>query len=660
MNKNYFLLLTTFCSLFISTFLFSQVREVDFSNIVSQSQLIIEGEVISKRSFWDNKQHNIYTANEVMVYKVFKGTEITQVLEVITPGGTVGLNKEEVQPSLALSIGDKGIFTLLTNDVAIENSKVMLQYKPYASVQGFIKYDINTGSASGVFDKYKSIEEELYPKIKSLTNKQVIEVQSFSLAKQLVFNSKLATVITDFSPTTASAGTATTITINGSGFGATIGSVRFSNADDGGASFIEVLPSEIISWNETQIVVEIAKDAGTGPIQVLGTSTVTSSQSLTVTYAQLNANYNNGSGQEAYQTKHVNRNPNGGYIWQMYTGFDANTTANAAFVRSLESWRCSTGINWEIGTVTTTDVVANDDINIVRHDNGSELPNGVLGRCSSYWSGCFSGGLISWYVEELDIVFNDDTNWNYTVNAPAFTEYDFESVSVHELGHGHQLGHVVDTNDVMHFSISNGEENRVLSSNNLAGANDVQSRSTASGVCGQSEMISAFEDASFSYDSGIYSLSDPNQSPTITGDLGGVFSSMPAGLIMDSATGLITTSNSTVQSYIITYTTSGVCPVSIDFPLEISAVLGVESVTLNEVLQVYPNPNSGEFSLLYNGVDSLESLKVYDITGKKIQIITLKSNDNINLINLNYLPKGMYFISIQTNKASVTKKIVIE
>jgi hypothetical protein len=173
-------------------------------------------------------------------------------------------------------------------------------------------------------------------------------------------------------------------------------------------------------------------------------------------------------------------------------------------------------------------------------------------------------------------------------------------------------------------------------------------------------MISAFEDASFSYDSGIYSLSDPNPSPTITGDLGGVFSSTPAGLMMDSATGLITTSNSTVQSYIITYTTSGVCPVSVDFPLEISAVLGVESVSLNEVLQVYPNPNSGEFSLLYNGVDSLESLKVYDITGKKIQIITLKSNDNINLINLNYLPKGMYFISIQTNKASVTKKIVIE
>jgi hypothetical protein len=656
MNKNYFLLLTTFCSLFFSSFLFSQVREVDFSNRVSQSQLIIEGEVISKRSFWDNKQHNIYTANEVMVYKIFKGTEITQVLEVITPGGTVGLNKEEVQPSLALSIGDKGIFTLLTNDVAIENSKAMLQYKPYASVQGFIKYDINTGSASGVFDKYKSIEEELYPKIKSLTNKQVIEVQSFSLAKQLVFNSKLATVITDFSPTTASAGTATTITINGSGFGATIGSVRFSNADDGGASFIEVLPSEIISWNDTQIVVEIAQDAGTGPIQVLGTSTVTSSQSLTVTYAQLNANFNN----ESYQTRHINKNANGGYIWQMFTDFDANTTANAAFVRSLESWRCSTGINWEIGTVTTTDVVANDDINIVRHDNGSELPNGVLGRCTNRFSGCISGGSISWFVEELDIVFNDDTNWNYTVNAPAFTEYDFESVSVHELGHGHQLGHVVDTNDVMHFSISNGEENRVLSSNNLAGANDVQSRSTASGVCGQSEMISAFEDASFSYDSGIYSLSDPNPSPTITGDLGGVFSSTPAGLMMDSATGLITTSNSTVQSYIITYTTSGVCPVSIDFPLEISAVLGVESVSLNEVLQVYPNPNSGEFSLLYNGVDSLESLKVYDITGKKIQIITLKSNDNINLINLNYLPKGMYFISIQTNKASVTKKIVIE
>ncbi len=112
----------------------------------------------------------------------------------------------------------------------------------------------------------------------------------------------------------------------------------------------------------------------------------------------------------------------------MFTDFDAASLANAAFVRSLESWRCNSGINWEIGAVTTIDEVAGDGINIVRHDNGSELPSGVLGRCTSRFSGCSFGGLISWYVDEMDIVFNDTTNWNYTINAPGFTEYDFESV----------------------------------------------------------------------------------------------------------------------------------------------------------------------------------------------------------------------------------------
>jgi len=99
------------------------------------------------------------------------------------------------------------------------------------------------------------------------------------------------------------------------------------------------------------------------------------------------------------------------------------------------------------------------------------------------------GATIKWYVEELDIVFNDDTNWNYSSDAPEFTEYDFESVAVHELGHGHQFGHVINSNAIMHYSISNSVQNRSLSSNDIDAGADVQSRSTGTAVCGQDLMI---------------------------------------------------------------------------------------------------------------------------------------------------------------------------
>ncbi len=38
---------------------------------------------------------------------------------------------------------------------------------------------------------------------------------------------------------------------------------------------------------------------------------------------------------------------------------------------------------------------------------------------------------------------------------------------MHELGHGHQLGHVNDTDDVMNYAISTSEEQRVLGTRNI-------------------------------------------------------------------------------------------------------------------------------------------------------------------------------------------------
>ena len=59
---------------------------------------------------------------------------------------------------------------------------------------------------------------------------------------------------------------------------------------------------------------------------------------------------------------------------------------------------------------------------------------------------------------------------------------------MHELGHGHQLGHVVDNSEVMHYSLPSGEMLRTLSANDVNGGEDVQLRSTSTAVCSQPSM----------------------------------------------------------------------------------------------------------------------------------------------------------------------------
>jgi hypothetical protein len=137
-----------------------------------------------------------------------------------------------------------------------------------------------------------------------------------------------------------------------------------------------------------------------------------------------------------------------------------------------------------LGSSTAVDVVAFDNINIVRFDVGAELPAGVLGRTSSYWNGCAQGSDVNWFVAELDIVYNDGINWNFGPGAPTGGQIDFESVSVHELGHAHQLGHVIDNSKIMFWSAGPGSANRILSQEDIDGASDVQTRSTGNPVCG--------------------------------------------------------------------------------------------------------------------------------------------------------------------------------
>ena len=68
------------------------------------------------------------------------------------------------------------------------------------------------------------------------------------------------------------------------------------------------------------------------------------------------------------------------------------------------------------------------------------------------------------------------------------------------------------------------------------------------------------DSASFSYTSGTYCTSGTSQTPTITGMLGGTFTSVPGGLSINPSTGTIVLSTSSIGVYTATYTTTGICP----------------------------------------------------------------------------------------------------
>lgn len=463
--------------------------EVSLKNRCAEATLIIEGRVLERSCFWDLQHKHIYTKNLVDVYKVFKGKLSSQSIEIITEGGVVEDNMEDVSNSLILNIMEDGMFLIKPSKIKFPASfdAGVTRYEAVAATQGFIKYDAEKQSASDVFYTYPNIKKDLYKVIKKHSKQKTKVIKSNDITHAVKNANKnsdgIANIMSigSFSPTTISSGTKSTLTITGSGFGTTRGTstVGFKNADTGGGSYTNPDVSEYLTWSDTQIQLYVPSKAGTGTIQVTVNSTAsTSSSNLTVTYARSNVVSTSGT----FLSPFVGINNNSGYNWQYNSNF--NSTAKSAFLRAFSTWRCATFVNWQISANTSSiNDAASDNINIITFDNANPLPSGVLGRCTNYRNSCSTG---VWYVKELDIVFSSATNWNYTTNT-SFTGSDFESVTLHELGHGHQLGHVINNTDVMHYSISSGAFRRTLNQYNLNCGTDVMSGSNVA-ICSNSPM----------------------------------------------------------------------------------------------------------------------------------------------------------------------------
>lgn len=459
--------------LFFPTPVRAQLHQLPFDEIINQSTLVVEGRVVAQESFWDNPHRNIFTKNTIELSRIFKGAA-PSTLQVITWGGIVGDKMQLVSESVQYGIGDAGLFCLVSCN---QNLPVPATWENFGSPHGFFQYNLSENRVEHPFHSMSGINA-FRDRLRRQTGEQEILLPGIQLEIQPA--NRATPVISSFSPTSITAGTESNLTISGSNFNTapgTNGTVRFRDSNTG--SWFSVDDTDIISWSDNEIVVEVPSrtavggTAGTGMIEVRNSDnqTGTSTGTLTVEFAHSNVL----SGGIKYIPRLVDFNGNGGMTFTLSTSICNDQDATNAFGRALRAWRCASGVNWVIESTTTSDnSTGSDAVNIVTFDIGTPLPNGVLGRTTSFYTACWDSGW-QWFVEEIDVNMNNSYTWYYcddpNPNSMPGSSFDFQSVAFHELGHGHQLSHIIDGSAVMHRSISNNTIKRTLNPSEEAGAN---------------------------------------------------------------------------------------------------------------------------------------------------------------------------------------------
>ncbi len=453
--------------------------KVPLEQTVKSSSLIVEGEVVSTHSFWNDAHTMIYTSQIIQIGYVIKGQIKDKQISVLSLGGSVGSDYVQVEPELRLLLGAKGIFCLKQSDIRSSQNPGMA-WQAVAGLQGFVEYDSENGRAELPFETFNLNSDEAFVQISRLSGASV----PASRIKPRVNLNKSAgegvgiAAFTGFSPSAVTAGTGQVLTINGTGFGSVAGKVEFTGANFSQPTFTEALPGEIQSWTDTQILVVVPGQtrrngvsntgaAGTGPVRITTSTNVqiVSNTSLMVNYSHTNLvlqGDNKGS-----QFRLINDNGSGGYTWQYSANFTAIQGAVIAFERAANTWKCEKGANFQFSSTPSPALPENsyslvDGVNTIIFDQASNpLEAGVLGMAIvKHFTTCQAVNNPNIFTNEIDIVFSRNAcglDWEFggpeIMNPIGLDKIDFVSIALHELGHTLALGHNLNPGTVMFPSI---------------------------------------------------------------------------------------------------------------------------------------------------------------------------------------------------------------
>ena len=456
-----------------------------------QSVLIVEAEVLDARGFWDAGHGRLFTRHRLRVFALLKGQVAdTAGLQLITEGGRLGLDQQLLTNTLRLTAGQQGVFFLRRAPWPVLAGSGT--FTPFGSEQGFIEYHPAEGTASEPFRAYPAIDAAFYEAITRFTGqpRRVLQAnRALDMGRPAAQRGTLAPVIAGFTPARLPAGVGAVLTIDGDGFGGSRGNgfVEFKNADDGGATRVKARETDYLAWTNTRIQVRVPSSAsggqpasnghpaGSGSVRVTTSDQLATESAVSVVIPYALTNVESTVGALLQRPNHVALNATGGLSFRFSPNFTVSSAPPAAFQRAVATWRCQTGMNWEVGSPNPSNVIADDNQNVVAFDVGAELPDRVLGRTTSYYRGCLApGGEVVFSVKEIDMQFDDGAVFQFGPGPPITPQIDFETVAVHELGHAQQLGHLILPGAVMHFAVARGQNTRALNRNSdVAGGRQV-------------------------------------------------------------------------------------------------------------------------------------------------------------------------------------------
>ena len=288
-------------------------------------------------------------------------------------------------------------------------------------------------------------------------------------ANNLPFDGCGTMFISSIFPYHVRAGTSDTVTITGSGFGASrgTGNIFLKNADDGGQTYLHLDSMDYLDWSDTQIkfIVPSVVDTsnlnnkratpGSGLVKIInntGDSISNNYDDIVIDYGVRNAWIHDSS----YSKFFVNLTPSdtssihGGFIFRPDTSFTSHPNRLICLNSAIASWDCLTTVNFNLGNESnTTDTIqVRDGISRIMFGFCDES----VAAKTQQWVSYLRGTCNSAWSKEMDIIFNKNlpyfSDTTSTLNVPA-DSVDLYNVLLHELGHAHSLTHVIDPTKVM-------------------------------------------------------------------------------------------------------------------------------------------------------------------------------------------------------------------
>jgi len=418
----------------------SWMLKLSLQTLSEGADSIIVGTVVEQNSYWNAAHSNIYTAVAIAAEERLKGVDVQERFTVIVPGGKVGDSAQWVEDAAELKQGERLVIFLRQLDskdlpgmLAEGQQPAMPQYKVFGDYQG--KFAINDGQVGNLtLGQFKSQVNSILTGQPLTGNMTMERTESLS-----------APSISWVNPTSAPAGTGSPnsrVVITGSNFGATQGTgkvyfVRNGYAEPG-------TEATILSWSDTSITALVPAGVDGNYLYVSTTAGHSNKFTFDVTFSY-----------DGYKWPGTNPVIN----YKVNENCPSTTGEAAAIQAAAATWNAATGTNFTLNYAGPTDQITPGypECRIWWQNSGANL----IPALSSVST---SGG----FITEAHIIFNSYYNWS--TNTPP-SNYDIESIALHEFGHWlslHDQNGTADVAKVMYGTLGY-DQKRILQSTDRAG-----------------------------------------------------------------------------------------------------------------------------------------------------------------------------------------------